>query len=131
MGLLGSMVKAIINKGQGILQCKNALGLINSSSVAYECPFDPTRVYVSRMHMFIISSLKADVNKDTFILSYVRTSSCCPDNHSHSVGASHLYVRGGNGVLLPLLCCLHFIPLPLPVPEEADPGKEGKLLSDY
>lgn len=125
LGLLTSMVKAIINKGQGILQCKNSTGVVNSSSVTYECPFDPTRVYVSCMQKFVVSSLKLtwiDAKKIPLLISYVLSSFCWPGNHSHSVGASHPCVRGGNGVLLPLLCRLHFIPLPLPVPEEADAG---------
>lgn len=43
-------------------------------------------------------------------------------DHNHPVGASHLDVHSGNGVLLPLLCCLYFFPLPLSVQEEAVPG---------
>lgn len=54
---------------------------------------------------------------------------CQPGDHNYSVGASHLHVRGGNGVLLPLLCRLYFVPLPLSMQEEAESGKEGKLLS--
>ncbi|XP_026209946.1 transmembrane protein 54a [Anabas testudineus] len=45
LGLLASMVKAIINKGQGLLKCK--YDVASSASVTYECPFDPTRVYTT------------------------------------------------------------------------------------
>lgn len=42
------------------------------------------------------------------------------------MGASHPDVSGGDGVLFPLLRCLHLIPLPLSVPEKACAGPEGK-----
>lgn len=49
LGLSVSMVKAIIHKGWSLLtHCKfsdNDVG--PSSSITYECPFDPTRIYVS------------------------------------------------------------------------------------
>lgn len=45
-----------------------------------------------------------------------------PEHHDHPVGSAHLDVGGGDGVLLPLLRCLHFIPLPLSMQEAADPG---------
>ena len=53
-----------------------------------------------------------------------------PGDNNHSVGASDLYVGGGDGVLLPLLRCLHFIPLPVSVQEEAGPGEKGKSPSE-
>lgn len=45
------------------------------------------------------------------------------------MGAAHRDVGRGNGLLLPLLCGLHLIPLPLPMPEKAYPGQEGKTHS--
>lgn len=123
LGLLASMVKAIINKGQGLLKCK--YDVASSASVTYECPFDPTRVYVSWIQVSIFSCFNTDFdwcNKILLLISYVLSSFCWSDNHSRSVGVSRLHVCGGNGILLPLLCCLHLISLPLPVPKEADPG---------
>ncbi|KAM3595557.1 uncharacterized protein V6R79_025092 [Siganus canaliculatus] len=55
LGLLVSMVKSIMNKGQSLLtHCKfsdNAIG--SSSSVTYECPFDPTRVYTTTIILWV------------------------------------------------------------------------------
>lgn len=45
------------------------------------------------------------------------------------MGAAHRDVGGGNGFLLPLLRRLRLLPLPLPTPEEASPGQEGKIHS--
>ena len=48
LGLSVSMVKAIIDKGKGLLtHCKYSGNDVSSSSITYECPFDPTRIYVS------------------------------------------------------------------------------------
>lgn len=49
-----------------------------------------------------------------------------PEHHHYPVDSSHLHVRGGNGVLLPLLCRLLVLPLPVSVQEETHPGQEGK-----
>lgn len=46
LSLSVSIVKAIIDKGKGLLtHCKSPD--LGSSSITYECPFDPTRIYVS------------------------------------------------------------------------------------
>ncbi|TDG98680.1 hypothetical protein EPR50_G00202540 [Perca flavescens] len=51
-GLSVSMVKAIINNGQGLLtHCLNSDLNVSSFSITYECPFDPTRIYGT---MFIL-----------------------------------------------------------------------------
>lgn len=48
VGLSVSMVKAIIDKGKGLLtHCTYSVKDVGSSSITYECPFDPTRIYVS------------------------------------------------------------------------------------
>lgn len=48
VGLLVAVVKAIINKGSNLLtHCKFSGQDYGSSSITYECPFDPTRIYVS------------------------------------------------------------------------------------
>lgn len=49
-----------------------------------------------------------------------------PEHHHYPVGSSHLHVPGGNGVLLPLLCRLLFVPLPVSMQEETHPGQEGE-----
>lgn len=49
-----------------------------------------------------------------------------PEHHHYPVGSSHLHVPGGNGVLLPLLCRLLVLPLPVSMQEETHPGQEGK-----
>lgn len=48
------------------------------------------------------------------------------EHHHYPVGSSRRHVPGGNGVLLPLLHCLLFVPLPVPMQEETHPGQEGK-----
>lgn len=50
LALSVSVVEAIIYQGQSLLkQCnfKNSDDADSSSSITYECPFDPTRLYVS------------------------------------------------------------------------------------
>lgn len=49
-----------------------------------------------------------------------------PEHHHYPVGSSHLHVPGGNGVLLPLLCRLLLVPLPVSVQEGTRPGQESK-----
>lgn len=51
-----------------------------------------------------------------------------PEHHHYPVGSSHLDVRSGNGVLLPLLCRLLHVPLPVSMQEKTHPGQEGKTL---
>ncbi|KAF3844661.1 hypothetical protein F7725_007824 [Dissostichus mawsoni] len=47
VALLVSMVKAISNRGWGLLtHCTFSEPGVGTSSVTYECPFDPTRIYV-------------------------------------------------------------------------------------
>ena len=53
LGLSVSIVKAIIDKGKGLLtHCESSAKDIDSSSITYECPFDPTRIYVSFPQIF-------------------------------------------------------------------------------
>lgn len=49
LGLLVSVVTAISHKGRSLLtHCTFSNNTVGSSaSVTYECPFDPTRIYVS------------------------------------------------------------------------------------
>lgn len=77
LGLSVSMVKAIMNKGWGLLtHCKFFDEDVGSSSVTYECPFDPTRIYVSSVEYeyFIISRLDIDLNEVFIDQSYVPSS---------------------------------------------------------
>ncbi|XP_029982105.1 transmembrane protein 54a [Sphaeramia orbicularis] len=45
IGLSVSMIQAIINKGNSLLTHCNFHNRTVSSSITYECPFDPTRIY--------------------------------------------------------------------------------------
>ncbi|XP_040916751.1 transmembrane protein 54a [Toxotes jaculatrix] len=54
LGLSVSMVKAILGKGQGLLtHCKYNDSDVGSSSITYECPFDPTRVYATTVILWV------------------------------------------------------------------------------
>ncbi|XP_054470493.1 transmembrane protein 54a [Anoplopoma fimbria] len=56
LGLSVSMVEAIINKGQGLLtHCTVSDNIdIASSSITYECPFDPTRIYGTTIILWVL-----------------------------------------------------------------------------
>lgn len=45
IGLSVSMIQAIVNKGSSLLTHCNFHNRTVSSSITYECPFDPTRIY--------------------------------------------------------------------------------------
>ncbi|XP_029317113.1 transmembrane protein 54a [Cottoperca gobio] len=54
LGLSVSMVKAIINKGWGLLtHCTFSEKNVGSSSITYECPFDPTRIYGTTIILWV------------------------------------------------------------------------------
>lgn len=54
LGLSVSVVKAIINKGWSLLtHCKFSDDVSSSSSVTYECPFDPTRIYSTTIILWV------------------------------------------------------------------------------
>ncbi|XP_031703342.1 transmembrane protein 54a isoform X1 [Anarrhichthys ocellatus] len=54
LGLSVSMVKAIINKGRGLLtHCTFSGEDHSSSSITYECPFDPTRIYGTTIILWV------------------------------------------------------------------------------
>lgn len=55
VGLLVSMVKAIANKGWGLLtHCEfSDTDVGPSSSITYECPFDPTRIYGTTIILWV------------------------------------------------------------------------------
>ncbi len=63
LGLSVSMVKAIMNKGWGLLtHCTFSGEDFGSSSVTYECPFDPTRIYVSSVEYEHLSISCLDID---------------------------------------------------------------------
>ncbi|XP_010770911.1 transmembrane protein 54a [Notothenia coriiceps] len=54
IALLVSMVKAISDRGWGLLtHCTFSESGLGSSSVTYECPFDPTRVYGTTIILWV------------------------------------------------------------------------------
>ncbi|KAM6917824.1 transmembrane protein 54a [Lycodopsis pacificus] len=54
LGLSVSVVKAIINKGWGLLtHCTFSGEDHSSSSITYECPFDPTRIYGTTIILWV------------------------------------------------------------------------------
>ncbi|XP_031144521.1 transmembrane protein 54a [Sander lucioperca] len=62
MGLSVSMVKAIIDNGQGLLtHCLNADLDVSSFSITYECPFDPTRIYGTTFILWVPLTLMSVV----------------------------------------------------------------------
>lgn len=54
LGLSVSMVKAIIHKGSILLtHCTFSEKGVGSSSITYECPFDPTRIYGTTIILWV------------------------------------------------------------------------------
>lgn len=56
IGLSVSMVQGIMNKGKSLLtHCKSHASpeKIGSSSITYECPFDPTRLYTTTLILWV------------------------------------------------------------------------------
>lgn len=54
LGLSVSVVKAIIHKGWSLLtHCTFSDDVSSSSSVTYECPFDPTRIYGTTIILWV------------------------------------------------------------------------------
>ncbi|CAJ1073919.1 transmembrane protein 54a isoform X1 [Xyrichtys novacula] len=54
LGLSVSIVKAIIHKGWSLLtHCKFSDKDVGSSSITYECPFDPTRIYGTTIILWV------------------------------------------------------------------------------
>ncbi|XP_029349932.1 transmembrane protein 54a [Echeneis naucrates] len=53
LGLSVSVVKAIIDKGKSLFtHCRNFNEFV-SSSITYECPFDPTRIYATTIILWV------------------------------------------------------------------------------
>ncbi|XP_053701269.1 transmembrane protein 54a isoform X2 [Synchiropus splendidus] len=55
LGLFVSMVTAIIQKGRTLLtHCTSTAREIDSSSITFECPFDPTRIYGTIIVLWVL-----------------------------------------------------------------------------
>lgn len=62
LGLSVSMIKAILNKGRGLLtHCKFSETGVGSSAITYECPFDPTRIYATSIILWVLLILMSCV----------------------------------------------------------------------
>ncbi|KAG7245223.1 hypothetical protein INR49_023789, partial [Caranx melampygus] len=102
IGLLVSVVMAIIHGGRSLLtHCRfpNAIGY---SSITNECPFDPTRIYSS------------------WWLALNPLLHLSPEYHSDSLGASDRDLCHPDGLLCPMLWGLRFIPRPALLPKQED-----------
>ncbi|XP_061897812.1 transmembrane protein 54a isoform X2 [Entelurus aequoreus] len=54
LGLLASVVTAILHKGQSLMtHCTLLKNDVGSSRVTYECPFDPTRIYSTTIILWV------------------------------------------------------------------------------
>lgn len=55
LGLSVSVVKAILHKGRSLLTHCNVIPdpVVGSSSITYECPFDPTRIYGTTIILWV------------------------------------------------------------------------------
>ncbi|XP_057714819.1 transmembrane protein 54a [Corythoichthys intestinalis] len=53
LGLLASVVTAIIHKGRSLLTHCTPLKNMGSSSITHECPFDPTRIYSTTIILWV------------------------------------------------------------------------------
>uniref|UniRef100_A0A3P8QIY6 Transmembrane protein 54a n=1 Tax=Astatotilapia calliptera TaxID=8154 RepID=A0A3P8QIY6_ASTCA len=54
VGLLASVITAIMSKGKALLsQCNAAVQNISSFSITNECPFDPTRIYATTIILWL------------------------------------------------------------------------------
>uniref|UniRef100_A0A8C5CDY3 Transmembrane protein 54b n=1 Tax=Gadus morhua TaxID=8049 RepID=A0A8C5CDY3_GADMO len=131
VGLLLSVVRAIVHGGRSLLTHCRFPDAIGYSSITNECPFDPTRIYVSVFLETIIKCSQHYVVESRLVAS---THSCPPpslpppEHHSHPLGAPHRHVPGPAGVLLPVLRRLHLLPGPdlLPrTPSRPPPGGEA------
>ncbi|XP_008314231.1 transmembrane protein 54a [Cynoglossus semilaevis] len=53
-GVSVAMVSAILSKGKGLLtHCSHTIKDVGSSSITYECPFDPTRIYATTIILWV------------------------------------------------------------------------------
>ncbi|KAM9787614.1 transmembrane protein 54a isoform X2 [Syngnathus typhle] len=54
LGLIASVITAIVQKGQSLMtHCTLLKHGVDSSSITYECPFDPTRIYSTTIILWV------------------------------------------------------------------------------
>ncbi|XP_033844247.1 transmembrane protein 54a [Periophthalmus magnuspinnatus] len=53
IGLSVSMIQAIIHRGKSLLTHCNFPDKIDTASITYECPFDPTRIYATTLILWV------------------------------------------------------------------------------
>ncbi|GAA6229749.1 keratinocyte-associated protein 3-like [Lates japonicus] len=123
LSLSVSMVKAIIDKGKGLLtHCKSPD--LGSSSITYECPFDPTRIYVTTIILWVPLILMSIVET---VFSFRCFAACtsflylCPCRR-RPLQAKRVRIQRGIET-----------PTPAPDPEmdseaEAEPAEQDELL---
>lgn len=127
LGLLVSMVKAIDNKGWGLLtHCKFSDKGVGSSSVTYECPFDPTRIYGTTIILWVPLIFMSVVE---MVFSFRCFAACtsflylCPCRR-RPIRAKRVRIQ--RAVQTPSLP-----PAPDPEPDaEAEPAEQDELLDD-
>ncbi|XP_026864137.1 transmembrane protein 54a [Electrophorus electricus] len=54
VSVFASMVTAISNSGLSLLTQCNLNGTVNTYSITYECPFDPTRIYGTTLTLWVL-----------------------------------------------------------------------------
>lgn len=126
LGLSVSMVKAILNKGWGLLtHCKFSDSDVGSSSITYECPFDPTRIYGTTIILWVPLILMSIVE---MVFSFRCFAACtsslylCPCTRRKPIRAKRVRIK--RSVETPT-------PLPAQDPEteaEAEPAEQDDLL---
>ncbi|XP_047193754.1 transmembrane protein 54a isoform X1 [Scophthalmus maximus] len=124
VGLSVSMVKAIIDKGKGLLtHCTYSVKDVGSSSITYECPFDPTRIYGTTIILWVPLIFMSMVET---VFSFRCFAACtsflylCPCTRRRPIQARRVRIQRP-------------IPAPTPVqdPEigaEAEPAEQDELL---
>ncbi|XP_018553361.1 transmembrane protein 54a [Lates calcarifer] len=123
LSLSVSIVKAIIDKGKGLLtHCKSPD--LGSSSITYECPFDPTRIYATTIILWVPLILMSIVET---VFSFRCFAACtsflylCPCRR-RPLQAKRVRIQRGIET-----------PMPAPDPEmdpeaEAEPAEQDELL---
>ncbi|XP_056282579.1 transmembrane protein 54a isoform X2 [Pseudoliparis swirei] len=127
LGLSVSVVKAVINKGWGLLtHCTFSGNEQISSSITYECPFDPTRIYGTTIILWVPLILMSVVE---MVFSFRCFAACtsflylCPCRR-RPTRARRVRIRG--------VVETHTLP-PEPDPESdavAEPAEQDELLED-
>lgn len=121
VGISVATVRAIMNEGETLFTHCQRLGNISYYSITNECPFDPTRVYVSLSIScvgFFCPIIKVTVVWQWKIFLF-------PGYNINPVVSVDFDVIGWGGVLLPLFLSLHLVPPPA-LPMEEKYQQKGK-----